>query len=393
MASLSPDLMTAAGMTGLAAFVAAWLLWLRGRLHRHNGVPQAVEAAILIGAAYVLLAIQIRMPTVQLQAASHLLASAGIGGFTLAILRFRQRGGRARELLVFIVPVLVSAVLVLGLLPQHVGIYNRLQSAVNLLQMGYLLLQLVRMRDNTPGVGWRVVNAAVCIQTVAIVPTTLFGHQQMPLLVGNASGWAALALWLVCIILFLNVIVISIGFLMMLRDRQAVLEKHRAGLDPLTELCNRMSMVEGLQHAINMAALRRQPVALLMVDIDHFKQLNDDHGHLVGDQAIQMVARMLAEHARSTDQVARYGGEEFVLVLPDTPQGQASAIAQRLCAAIRNTPLLLDDGRVLTLTASIGVHACIPEAAACWQELVDAADAAMYAAKHGGRDRVALSRS
>lgn len=391
MTSLSPDLMTASGMTALAAFVAAWLLWLRGRLHWQKGVPQAVVAAILIGAGYLLFAIQARVPLVQLHAATQLLVSAGIAGYTLALLRFRQRSGRLREVLVFMLPVLGSAVLVLGLLPQHPAHYNRLQSLVNLLQMTYLLLQLLRMRGSTPGVGWKVVTAACCIQSLAIVPTMISGQRQTPLLVGSTSLWAALAMWLVCIVLFLNMIVISVGFLMMLRDRQAVLEKHRAGLDPLTELCNRLTMVEGLQQAIDASSLRRQPLALLMVDIDHFKHLNDDHGHLVGDQAIQMVARVLGEHARSTDQVARYGGEEFVLVLPDTPQDQASAIAQRLCAAIRSTPLSLRDGQHLNLTASIGVHVCVPDPGVRWQELVDAADAAMYAAKHEGRDRVALS--
>jgi two-component system cell cycle response regulator len=104
-----------------------------------------------------------------------------------------------------------------------------------------------------------------------------------------------------------------------------------------------------------------------------------------------VVAQVLAEHARSSDQVARYGGEEFVVVLPDTPPELAGSIAQRLCAVIRDTPLRLPDGDLLTLTASIGVHACVPATGTRWQVLLDAADAAMYEAKRCGRDRVALS--
>lgn len=391
MPSMMPDLMTAFGMTALAAFVAAWLLWLRGRLHRDKGVRQAILAALLFGVAYLVLAVQARLPDPLLQVASRVLVSAGIAAYTLALLRFRQRSGRVREVLVFVVPVLGNLLLAAWWGSPQGADVNVLQVLLTLLQAAYMLVQLIGMRSSTPGTGWLVVTVAICVQTAALVPTVFPGPGLAPPWAGIASLRLVLATWGSCVLLFLNVIVVSVGFLIMLRDRAAVLERHRADLDPLTELGNRTAMARGLQAVIDAASRAGRPMALLMVDIDHFKQLNDRHGHLVGDQAIQVVAQVLAEHARSSDQVARYGGEEFVVVLPDTPPELAGSIAQRLCAVIRDTPLRLPDGDLLTLTASIGVHACVPVTGTRWQVLLDAADAAMYEAKRCGRDRVALS--
>ncbi len=119
----------------------------------------------------------------------------------------------------------------------------------------------------------------------------------------------------------------------------------------------------------------------MVLDIDHFKQVNDNHGHLVGDQVIQWLVRVLRQHIRSTDFAGRYGGEEFVLVLPTTATRQA----------VRQSPLALADGRVLPLSISVGVYAGIPPPGCRWQELIELADQAMYVAKHQGRDQVSLA--
>lgn len=389
--ALMPDLMTASGMTALSAFVAAWLLWLRGRLHQDKGVHQAVWAAVFFGFAYVAFAVQVRLPSQELHLLHRIFISAGIAFHALALLRFRQRSGQLREMLVLMLPVAGSLVLAWVLLPQHPAAFNRLQSSVILLQMGYILLQLLHMRGSTPGIGWMVVSIAGCVQAATIVSMVVFGQQFSSRLLQAETPATVVVMWLVCVVLFLNVIVISVGFLMMLRDRQAALEMSWAQRDPLTELSNRSAMVTGLQDVIGRCAHSKRPMALLMVDLDHFKQLNDSHGHLVGDQAILKVSQVLVAHARVTDLVARFGGEEFVVILPDTPRELAGVIAHRLCTAIRDQPLCLASGEQVVLTASIGVHVCIPVQGACWQSLLDAADAAMYVAKRDGRDRVAFS--
>jgi len=129
-------------------------------------------------------------------------------------------------------------------------------------------------------------------------------------------------------------------------------------------------------------------MALLMIDVDHFKRLNDSHGHAAGDRALQHLATVMGANLRDIDHLARWGGEEFLALLPATSGAEALVLAQHLCDRVRDLPLASDVGR-LPLTASIGL--------ADWQgpndsliALLARADSALYAAKHGGRDQVCV---
>ncbi len=151
------------------------------------------------------------------------------------------------------------------------------------------------------------------------------------------------------------------------------------------------------------ALLRRagdEPVAVLLIDIDHFKQINDLHGHLVGDEALRAVSTILRGAIRSKDVIGRFGGEEFVVALPSTSATDARFTADRLRAAVAGSPLaamlagVMDDPtldpRTLHLTVSIGV-AVSPTDGTTLDELLAAADRAMYAAKLAGRDQVRIA--
>lgn len=391
--ALMPDLMTALAMTGLAGGAAAWLIWLRGhRHHWHQGVPEAVAAALCSGLAYLVLAVQVRLQQPGLLLASQSLVSLGIACYTLALLRFSHRGSRLQAL-----PLLLLPLALCGLLGWVAGRFAPPDTALAhgvlaLLQLGCLLWVLQRMRGQPPTIGWRVVQVASLFQALGIVP--LLSLTGLPLPAVPADGALAIGLpllmWLACLLVFVHVIVHNVGFLMMLRDRQALVERELVERDSLTGLSNRPTLLAGLQEQMERSRSTGGPLAVLMVDIDHFKQLNDQHGHLAGDQVIRHTAGVLAEHARHGDLVGRYGGEEFVLVLPDTPLGQASAIAQRLCRSVRDRPLHLPGSAPLSVSVSIGVHVGVPGAHACWQQVLQAADAAMYRAKQDGRDRVAL---
>jgi diguanylate cyclase (GGDEF)-like protein len=124
-------------------------------------------------------------------------------------------------------------------------------------------------------------------------------------------------------------------------------------------------------------------VSLLMVDVDHFKRVNDEHGHKAGDGVLRGLVQLLRHRARAVDLLFRMGGEEFVLLLPDTPEDAAAGVAEELRQAIAATALL--DGKVVT--ASLGVAGARPEDTV--ESWLRAADAAMYAAKEAGRNRVA----
>lgn len=157
--------------------------------------------------------------------------------------------------------------------------------------------------------------------------------------------------------------------------------------DGLTGLHNRRHFNERYPELLQLAARRQQPVAVVMIDIDHFKDLNDGHGHVAGDECLRQVAAALRHvFARKTDLLARYGGEEFVVVLPDTTPELALATASRARDAV--AALQIDcDGRPLRVTASFGVASGVPGTSG-HEEFLAAADAALYRAKHRGRNRV-----
>ncbi|MFZ5724250.1 MAG: sensor domain-containing diguanylate cyclase [Pseudomonadota bacterium] len=157
--------------------------------------------------------------------------------------------------------------------------------------------------------------------------------------------------------------------------------------DGLTGLHNRRHFDERWPGLVQMAARRDEPLAVMMIDVDHFKRFNDEQGHMSGDECLRQVAAVLRRIiSRSTDLVARYGGEEFVAVLPDTGSEEAAGIAERVRIAIETMQVECEKGPV-RVTASIGLAARIPKALEGATLLADA-DAALYRAKSRGRNRV-----
>ena len=162
-----------------------------------------------------------------------------------------------------------------------------------------------------------------------------------------------------------------------------------AGSDALTQLLNRRFLPTVLRREIELSTQSQSPFAVLLLDLDHFKAINDTHGHDGGDRALQHVAGLLGQFTRGSDYLFRYGGEEFVIVLVAATEDQAISIAENLRGHIARSPLTLPSGQELALTASIGVaaHDAHPD----FEHLMARADAAMYEAKKRGRNRVVLA--
>ncbi len=162
--------------------------------------------------------------------------------------------------------------------------------------------------------------------------------------------------------------------------------------DALTDWHNRRYLEVRLTEEVARAQRSGQWLSCLMIDIDHFKQVNDTHGHLAGDEILREVARRIASQVRGSDVAARFGGEEFVVLLPDTEERLARNLAERVRRVVRATPIRADEETALTVTVSLGVAAIRPkrlsEPADQGRALIEAADAAMYRAKKTGRDRV-----
>ena len=157
--------------------------------------------------------------------------------------------------------------------------------------------------------------------------------------------------------------------------------------DPLTGLYNRRFMDEALRRELARARRSQRPLALALVDVDHFKQFNDRHGHEAGDLVLQQVARALESRVRSSDVVCRFGGEEFVVLMAELTPDLALRRAEELLQAVRELELTHGGRPLGALSASLGL-AFFPQHGEQPQPLLEAADTALYAAKHAGRDRV-----
>lgn len=183
-------------------------------------------------------------------------------------------------------------------------------------------------------------------------------------------------------------VVSTVGFLLMCTDRGQQELSAAARLDYLTGICNRRA-IEDLG-ARAMAAARRHgmPLAMMIIDVDHFKRINDEFGHAAGDEALIETVRRIRDSLRAEDLVGRLGGEEFVAVLPNTDGQSALAAAERTRAAFACAPMPVGGGEPL-VTVSVGVAVLAPEDSQ-FSHLLRRADRAMYAAKAAGRDRVML---
>lgn len=178
------------------------------------------------------------------------------------------------------------------------------------------------------------------------------------------------------------------------RERTAELEKANQSLgqlaitDGLTGLYNHRYLQDQLQKTVEQSLRSGVPVAMLMVDVDHFKAYNDQLGHPAGDEALRKVARLIAQDRRQVDVVARYGGEEFAVLLYDIKRDAAVGVAEKIRRRIEDVMGAVADGQPSRpLTVSVGVAAC-PEDAVTAVGLLDAADAALYQAKNRGRNCV-----
>jgi two-component system, cell cycle response regulator len=161
--------------------------------------------------------------------------------------------------------------------------------------------------------------------------------------------------------------------------------RFQATHDVLTGLWNRRALLDLLYREIERASRSNSPTGLLMLDLDHFKNINDTYGHLAGDMVLREVGRRITQVIRSYDFVGRYGGEEFLAVLPGCDRAQALHSAERIRAAIAAAPIIVNNSEI-HLTTSIGATALASDA--CEKRLLAAADAALYQAKGEGRNRV-----
>lgn len=157
--------------------------------------------------------------------------------------------------------------------------------------------------------------------------------------------------------------------------------------DDLTGVYNRRSLFEALEVDLGRSQRYQHELSVLMMDLDFFKQVNDEHGHAAGDEVLRQFAERISRSLRSTDAFFRYGGEEFCAVLPETNHSQALRVAENMRIIVSSRPFTFD-GVNLNTTVSIGLATFVPSEIISAAELLDRADKALYEAKNAGRNRV-----
>jgi diguanylate cyclase (GGDEF)-like protein/PAS domain S-box-containing protein len=167
---------------------------------------------------------------------------------------------------------------------------------------------------------------------------------------------------------------------------------HMATHDPLTGLYNRGELDRLLLEEVQRSARYSHPLSVLMIDVDHFKGINDTYGHQVGDEVLRNLAQMLTSFLRAMDHAGRYGGEEFLITLPETTATEAQVVAERIRKGIADSSVALSSGLDISFTVSIGV-ATHPDHGVDEDSVLSAADEALYRAKNSGRNRVCVAQA
>lgn len=310
----------------------------------------------------------------------------GYTGFAMALRRFMAR---PLPLAVYVLPLLAvvaGTVVFSTILPSY-------SLRVVLVVVFLLALQATLVRPifhslrRGGEVGQRVVALSFLASIVALVARLAWEWRpSAPSLAWLAEidvvGMHMLLIWM-------TPVVASIGFLLMCNERLMRATRHLAETDALTGIYGRRAILEQSEFALTSARGNGLPMSVLMIDADHFKLVNDHHGHEAGDAVLIELVRRLRNALRSHDVIGRVGGEEFLALLPGTDGRSALEIADRLLNAVRVTPI---DHDVLSvsMTLSIGVAAFAGQDANL-DALIRRADAALYAAKDAGRDRAVLA--
>jgi len=200
--------------------------------------------------------------------------------------------------------------------------------------------------------------------------------------------------WLITMFTFVIghlALLIAIGDVSIKRWKQREAEvTYLSATDPLTQLANRRTLMKEYKREYLKGMRTEQPLSIFLVDLDHFKQVNDTYGHLSGDIALKSAAKTLKATVRETDVVGRYGGEEFLAILPNTGSQAAVQIADRFRRALQALLIELPDQQRLQLTASIGLNTRIPESLEDLDHFLAETDAALYLAKENGRNQVSI---
>jgi len=374
------DVPTLLQLIAVASFTMAVAL-VAMRPQQRDGLGLWALGLALHGGGYVLLMLRGQGP----DWASIVLANALLAGSMACLMAaVHQFHGRHLPWWTMALQMLGMALLV-GLFLDHYQWRLVAASLVLALQGGVLLWALWRPQPPQPVRGAVLVTLGLALQVLLLafrfLWVAVYGPPNQDLLQSGTTQGATFLTSYVVIILS------SLGFVLMAKDRVDAANLRLATTDALTGTANRRALIQALDRDMALALRTQEPYAVLMLDIDHVKAVNDQYGHLAGDGVLRHVAAVLRQRLRAQDMLGRYGGEEFLVLMPSTDVSGALAAAEALRQAVAQTPCRHGE-QTVAVTVSIGVCAGVLEPGDTWDQRIHAADQALYQAKQGGRNRV-----
>ena len=347
---------------------------------------------VLHGLFFVLLGLRGRIDDLWSIVVANTLLSAMLAVMTEGLCRFFHC--RPQRALIWALPAAMP-VLFLALL-EHQAARVMTLSVVLPVQAGIMLALLWRHRQEARGHGQMLLSLSLLVVIVMLVVRGV-----LVLWRWESNDVPASRYWIdvdiVQVATFISstfiAIVMAVSFVIMAKERADARSRELATRDDLTGLFNRRALLAALDQQLAQARRSSLPLTVIAVDVDHFKRVNDTHGHLAGDRVLRHVASLMAERLRAQDVLGRMGGEEFLILLPGTALPGGMGVADALRRRVADTPVTLAGGQVLAVTISAGVHSFDPATDAGADALIHRADEAMYRAKATGRDRVVSSAS
>lgn len=367
----------------LVATILAFCLLLVGQFNRGDNLLLTGCGLLAHALAYVCYTLFGHAPLWVSYVLANSLLSLALAFYSASLFRVRERPVPWRP--IFAIPLLM----LLGLISLLETVEPRmLLAALVLMLQCVLILYWARQRTLHKGrahlllvIGAAISLVGLGMRVVAVLAGTA---QEMRYDTSNLKQTVSVAIGTATVMMY------SIGLVLMAKERSESRLQHLAGHDVLTGTGNRRAILERFEFELEQARAAQYSLAVAMIDIDHFKRINDVHGHLAGDEVLCHCVRQLQQRLREGDSLGRYGGEEFLLLLPRTEGEGALAALNGLREAMARNPARFA-GLEIELCFSVGLWCGVPGEDDTPARLIAKADAALYLAKAGGRNAVRLA--
>lgn len=371
---LSLDVQTTVFLIGIAVLVQAGLIWFQSMMiQEYNGIRTAALGNFLYGSGILLTTFRGILPDVMAIVFANYLVIIGIAALYLAVCKFL--GVRSK-----IWPIIFAMIPILVVFPYFTFVKNDftirviLMGIANAIEVGAITIQLFRLKRVNFSFSARFLAIVSAVYTIIIVLRTI-GFWFIPV-DGLFSPTPLVIIYTIG--LFISSFLWSIGFVLMVSHRLQADLNELATVDSLTRISNRRAMVAILEAEFSRFSRTNMGFSVLLVDVDHFKTVNDRYGHEMGDIVLHDVAQLMKNSLRRQDFIARWGGEEFLILLPNTDQQGAMEIGERLRKLVEQSKFRCN-GYQVSLTISIGVG----DSTVCGDvnRIYKCSDVALYKAK------------